>query len=322
MKKLQIYLLVLLSALLAGCETGGEFRDTAFTLYSIKTINTPPGFTDKDLTLTLNGENIRNEYFPGREERAGTLKVAHPDYTPLEQANYTLKPDQIIQLLFLPGKTIELYDGENHIRFNVSLIVNSGYTAELNGQPIVAGTNYIDKGKSSGDLEIYKEGEPVPVATIPVAIEEGMDMNVMQLNETTFVEVPSDDEPDPASDKILKARFLYSGDEVLTMDEIRLDFYLLNEFSYEFMSDAGIVGSVTLQKGQLSEYIELDCSFRYPDGNAGDSEDSYAYSFHFDITDVSTGTVIADHNDYTHGIIQKALLPIVCHGITRKPHLF
>ncbi len=234
------------------------------------------------------------------------LKVTYQNYASLEQS-VTLQPGDIIQLLLLPDKTIALYDEKDYISFNINLVLNNGYIVKLNGQPLVnAATNYIHKDKASGEIEFYKEGEDTPVATMPVVIENGKNLNIMQSGDS-FFEIPADDEPEPTSNKILKARFLYTGDDVLTMDEIKLNFYLLNEWSYNFMSDAGIVGSVTLQKGKLSEYIELDCSFRYPDENAGDSEGSYGYSFHFDIIDVATETVIVDHNDLAHGIYSEGI---------------
>lgn len=229
------------------------------------------------------------------------LEVTKLDYAPLEQS-VTLQPGDVIQLLLLPDKTIALYNEKDYVSFSVDLVLDNGCIAKLNGQPLVSGvTNYIHKDKASGEIEFYKEGEDTPVASMPVTIENGRSLNIMQSGDAAF-EIPADDEPEPTSNKILKARFIYTGDDVLTMDEIRLDFYLLNFWSYKFMYDGEIVGSVTLQKGEFSEYIELDCSFRYPDETAGDSEGSYMYSFLFDIIDVATGTVIASHADYIYGI--------------------
>lgn len=304
MKKYIGLILSVLSLLFAGCDKEGDNIDYGFASYSINVVYPGPG-SNSELTATLDDEKITGTLFE-RHERTGMLKVTYQDYTPLEQS-VTLQPNDIIQLLLLPDKTIALYDEKSYISFNVDLVLDNGCIAKLNGQPLVNGvTNYIHKDKASGEIEFYKEGEDIPVATIPVVIEKGKKLNIMQSGDI-FFEIPADDEPEPTSNKILKARFLYAGDDVLTMDEIRLDFYLLNEFSYEFMSDAGIVGSVTLQKGQFSKYIELDCSFRYPDENAGDSDGNYTYSFHFDIIDPSTETSIVDHTDFAHGIYSEGI---------------
>ncbi len=283
--------------LLAGCDTDGDGIELSFTSYSIRVIN-PSNFEDlKNITVTIDGENLKETTFKGRGEKNGTLKVSYLDYTPVEQ-NITLQPGATLELLLQPGKVIELYDEKNYITFTGSFILNEGYTAKLNEQELVQGLNYIHNEKMQGDLKFYKEGEAAPIATISdIHLVKDANLNVMQLSENEFVEIPIDDEPEPTSNKVLKARFLYLGDEVLSMDELRIDFYILNQWSYEFISNP--VGSITIEKGKLSEYVELDTSFREPDPNAGDSEESYGYSILYEIVDPSTGNILLDHSSYS-----------------------
>ncbi|MBD8387774.1 hypothetical protein [Dysgonomonas sp. BGC7] len=298
MKKIYLFWTCCLAMLLlAGCDTDGDGIDQSFTSYSLKVIS-PVHFDDlKNITATIDGENITNALFKGRDERKGRLKVSYLDYAPIEQ-DVILQPGTTLQLLLQPGKVIELYDEKNYISFTGSFILNEGYTAKLNGQELVQGLNYIRNEKTQGDLKFYKEGEATPIATISdINLAQDTNLNVMQLSDEEFIKIPVDDEPEPTSNKILKARFLYLGDEVLSMDELRIDFYILNQWSYEFISN--LVGSITIEKGKLSEYIKLDTSFREPDLNAGDSEDSYGYSFLYEIVDPSTGNILVDHSSYS-----------------------
>lgn len=291
------YSWILLLALIffVSCDKEGEVIDNGYSQHQINIVY-PETSSSSDLTVTFNGEELIGNIFPGRDVKTGVLKVSYKDYTPLEK-EITLYPSETIQILLLPSKTIELYEEERFIKFNCSLILNDGCTAILNNQPLLNGLNYIAKEKATGNIEFYTESNDIPIATIEnVGIEENSNLNIMQLNERTFIEVPEDNEPLPASNKILKARFLYMGDEILSMDEIKVDFYILNEWSYMFITDP--VASITLQKGQLSDYIELDCSFRGSDEMAGDMEDAYGYSFLYEITDPANNTVLVDHNTY------------------------
>lgn len=220
------------------------------------------------------------------------------DYTPPIEQNVTLQPGTTLKLLLQPGKVIELYDEKDYITFTGSFILNEGYTAKINEQILVQGLNYIRNEIRQGDLKFYKEGETAPVATISdISLVQDANLNVMQLTDNEFIEIPVDDEPEPTSNKILKARFLYLGDDVLSMDKVRIDLYILNQWSYEFISNP--VASITIEKGKLSEYLDLDASFREPDPNAGDAEDSYGYSFLYEIVDPLTENVIVDHSSYS-----------------------
>lgn len=283
---------MLVVTMLAGCDTEGEEISHSYTTYSVNVLY-PENFSELDaLHITLDGENILNTPFPGKNERNGLLEITYQDYIPLDTA-VTLQPNQNLQILLLPGKVIELYDEESYITFTGSFIFD-GYVAKLNGQELVNGLNYIRKDKAVGNLGIYEAGNDVPVAEIPVNIENGSNLNVMKLGDS-FVEVPADTEPDPVSNKILKARFLYQGDETLALDEIRLDFYVHDDWCWAFFDDC--VASVTLKKGEFSDYIELDLSFRDTDFYDICMDGAYGYSFYYDVIDPVTENILINHND-------------------------
>ena len=153
-----------------------------YTTYSVNVLY-PENFSELDaLHITLDGENILNTPFPGKNERNGLLEITYQDYIPLDTA-VTLQPNQNLQILLLPGKVIELYDEESYITFTGSFIFD-GYVAKLNGQELVNGLNYIRKDKAVGNLGIYEAGNDVPVAEIPVNIENGSNLNVMKLGDS------------------------------------------------------------------------------------------------------------------------------------------
>lgn len=293
-----ISLLFFISILLAGCEKEGESIDTEFTSYQISVVY-PNDFSDlANFTATFDGQNISKTLFPGKGEQTGTLKLIYQDYNVFEQ-QVTLKSGEAIRVILLPGKIIKLYSEQDYIPFNGSFILNSGYVAKLNGQELVDGLNYIHKDKANGDIEFYKrnnEQESLVATMHDVAIVADMKINIMQLEETTFIEIPEDEEPDPSSNKILKARFLYLGDEVLSMDKVRMDFFVHDDWCWAFFAEP--VATITLEKGKLSDYIVLDYSFKEPDLYGGCTAEAYGYSFYYDVVDPVSQTIIADHNNY------------------------
>lgn len=258
----------------------------------------PDHFADfNNLSVTIDGEDIKDGIFKGKEERIGILAISYLDYVPFQQ-KVNLQPNETLQILLLPGKEIELYEEEKYITFNGSFILNSGYTVKINGQELIQGLNYISKEKAVGNLEFYKEGEDEPIATISdISIEADSTLNLMQLSDTEFIEVPKDDEPDPLSNKILKARFLYLGGDMLTMDKVQVDFYINDDWCWMFFPER--IGTITLEKGEMSEYIELDYSFREPDAYGSCTSEGYGYSFYYDVIDPETNITIVDHNSYS-----------------------
>lgn len=293
-----ISLLFFISIVLAGCEKEGEYIDTEFTSYQISVVY-PNDFSDvANLTVTFDGQNVAKTLFPGKAEQTGTLKLIYQDYNVFEQ-QVTLKSGEAIQVILLPGKIIKLYSEQDYIPFNGSFILNSGYVAKLNGQELVDGLNYIHKDKANGDIEFYKrsnEQESLVATMHDVSIVADMKINIMQLEETTFIEIPEDEELDPSSNKILKARFLYLGDEILSMDKVRLDFFVHDDWCWAFFAEP--VATVTLEKGKLTDYIDLDYSFKEPDLYGGCTAESYGYSFYYDVVDPVSQMIIADHNNY------------------------
>lgn len=282
-----------------ACDTEGENVETGYTVYRYNIVY-PENQSVTNLAVTLDGDTVSYNGLirPGRDGYTGQLQVACSDYTTLEE-EITLHPGDNIPLLFLPDGTIAVYDSASYLSFNASFILNEGMTAELNGQPIVNGLNYLANEKANGDLQFYAEGTTDPAGSMPVAITEGSNLNVMQLDESTFVEVVADDEPAPTSNKIMKACFLYMGDDVLSMDEIRLDFYLHDEWCWVYIPKEPV--SVTLRKGEFSEYIDLDISFVEPDASGLCADGMYGCAYYYDVVNPATGEILINHeSDYVY----------------------
>ena len=273
-----------------ACDTEGENVETGYTVYRYNIVY-PENQSVTNLAVTLDSDTVSYNGLirPGRDGYTGQLQVACSDYTTLEE-EITLHPGDNIPLLFLPDGTIAVYDSASYLSFNASFILNGGMTAELNGQPIVQGLNYLANEKANGELQFYAEGAADPVGSMPVAITNGVNLNIIQLDETTFIEMPEDTEPEPADNHKCKVR-LYYPSGVLDAEEIRVDFYAFDEYMWDWVSELPLAGSVTIKQGEISDYVE----FVY-------SEDGSEYiSYMYSITNTATDQKYVDYmTDYIY----------------------
>lgn len=281
--------LILLLIVLSGCDkhaelnesvSAGYIRLTSKIIYQPNEARYRVEFQGKDISTTL--------YYP--DETEGELKVYLTDSdTPELTTQYNItERGTTIQLISLPGKSIELYNESDYITFSATLALFENYKVFFNEQEIMQGVNYFKNNALSGTLEFMKEGEANPVSTIEdFTAKAGDDLILLQTSDTDFMQLSggSNEEPAPETDNISKARFFYSPVGKLNVDSIRLDF-----IAYEVIYTTDIIWdyrSVVVKKGELSPYIELNVSLHKEKYNL---RTGFAYS----IYNADTGELIED----------------------------
>ena len=189
------------------------------------------------------------------------------------------------------------------------------YKAVFNGQELAKGLNYYKKANGLiGNLEIYEEGTLDPIFLQPFSvIETGTSViNLLQLSETLFLDVPEDIEPDPESDQYTKVRFFYTPNVFPRVEKIKLEV-----LEYTNLTP---LGSIEMNVGELSPYLTIDWDIVT---NAGGNLNGLCQI----ITDVETGNILVDGGTNYDAVInfiknnnyKKVTCQIPIGGITINP---
>lgn len=277
-------LVLLLSAgLVSSCSNDGEITDKGFYSYSISFFH--PQNIDKDYEFSFNGKTGRTGMV-SRDTPEGILKVIEKESgkTVFEQQISLADNNGAVQLIKI-GENINLYSTEKYISFIPTVVFSaneSEYTIAFNEQVLTNGErNYISKDETAGTLKIFKSGNMTPVYTSEkMTLENEMAINLLQLD-AGFVNLPEDEEPEPTVPNTAKVRFLYTGDDILTTDEITLRLHFADYYEYGEDYELPATYTLKLKKGEISDYVELDLTDPY--GNY--------YYFH-SISDASGDTII------------------------------
>lgn len=241
---------------LTSCDTEGLLNEkiAGFTKLNSKVIY-PERLFD-DYRVEFNGQNVKDGFF-SREETEGELKVYYPKdakNAELTTAWNIAAQGTQIQLIRLPGKTFELYKAEDFTTFQSNIIYQGNaddYTATFNGQQLVQGLNYYKKTEGlTGQLKIAT-GTEEPLFSQELTIEPGKTvLNILQLSESLFLNIPEDTEPDPESDQFTKVRFFYTTADFPGVNKLKIQ-------AMDWMSLTE-VGTVEIAPGELSAYITVD----------------------------------------------------------------
>jgi len=269
MKKYLYYSALLSIIFLSSCNTNGEDTlDPGYYTIQASLIPTS-GVSANDYTIKFNDRGVDGtSIIVPRNNATGKLEVykigeATPEYSSEEM---TIKNNQTsIQFIKLPGKQIAVYNADDYVSFNLSIIYTAGqeegYAATFNGMELVNGNenkNYIKKADGLTDtLKIYKKGESKPVFAKKMTIEEASSINVMQLSTDDFVSIAKDDEPDPESKQYTKIRFFYTQDAIPGVKTVRMIIYSYN-YSDGFTTQVG--GPIEFNSGEFSPYVQLEKS--------------------------------------------------------------
>lgn len=285
-------LVLLLSAgIVSSCSNDGEITDKGYNQLRVWLVYPTPS----PYKYYFNGKEITNYYF-SRDTESG--KIAFVDKTSNEQVfefAWNKQMGSYMEFIQLPGKDIELYKAEDYISFRPKLIIWDDYTLKFNGQLIFnQQDNFLKKSDAaSGTMELFAKDNNEPVGTIEnVTIADGESPTVLQISGTEMMLLTNDGEEDvedPATENLTKVRFLYKPSEgYADVNAIRVEVWATENESWMDFYPTG--QSVTVKKGEISDYIELDIA------QLKESSGEAAW-WMCDIYNAETNELIASHDD-------------------------
>lgn len=309
-------LLTFISTLFVGCDKNDELNDDIAGFYELSLdIVYPLGST---YIAEFNGQDISNTKFSRNIEK-GELKIFPKgnNIAELTINDYNIsQAGEKIRLIKLSGQNIELYREEDFVTFqnNIQFISNK-YKATLNGQELTKGLNYYKKVNGlDGTLKIYEQNTTEPIFTQSLSILETGEskINLLQLSETLFLDVPADTVPDPLSEQYTKVRFFYTPNVFPGVEKIKLEI-----LEYTNLTP---IGSIEMNVGELSPYLTIDWDIVT---NAGGQLNGLCQI----ITDLATGNILVNGETNYDAVIdliknnnyKKVTCQIPVDGIVIKP---
>lgn len=275
-----------------SCDTEGDEVETGFYQYSFSFFY--PEEANSEYEFTFNGIEGRSGVV-SRSEPDGLLEITEVGSGKSVFSKQISLAEQGSNIQFIKlGETIDIYSEERYVSFTPTVIYSgdaSQYSLWFNEQELQNGIlNYLSVENLTGNLQIRKVNEASPVFSQEMTIEANSFINLMQISDMEFLNVPEDTEPEPTDNHKCKVR-LYYPSGVLDAEEIRVDFYAFDEYMWDWASELPLAGSVTIKQGEISDYVE----FTY-------SEDGSEYiSYMYSITNTATDQKYVDYmTDYIY----------------------
>lgn len=309
-------LLTFISTLFVGCDKNDELNDDIAGFYELSLdIVYPLGST---YIAEFNGQDISNTKFSRNIEK-GELKIFPKgnNIAELTINDYNIsQAGEKIRLIKLSGQNIELYREEDFVTFQNNIqFISDKYKATLNGQELTKGLNYYKKVNGlDGTLKIYEQNTTEPIFTQSLSILETGEskINLLQLSETLFLDVPADTVPDPLSEQYTKVRFFYTPNVFPGVEKIKLEI-----LEYTNLTP---IGSIEMNVGELSPYLTIDWDIVT---NAGGQLNGLCQI----ITDLATGNILVNGETNYDAVIdliknnnyKKVICQIPVDGIVIKP---
>ncbi len=242
--------------MVTSCDTKGEDIYSGYISFSTSFIYPTDAHDNYEVLFNGNVISKSGNALVARDNPEGTLEVYKKGSdTPEFSKKITITSGEVVRLIKLDGRSIDIYDENSYDSFSLNVIYQAGkeseYKASFNENQISNGINYLKKeDEHAGILKIYKEGEEVAVFSQDVAIAANGIVNIMQLSESEFLLVPEDNEPIPDSERYTKLRFFYTSDALPGVERIKIIIYEWTNFAE--------LGSVEIKVGQLSPYQTID----------------------------------------------------------------
>lgn len=318
MKRIIHYLLFLIFLITAiSCNTDGDIKDTSYVSYEFSMFY--PQGTTSDYEFVFNGKKGTTGIVPS-SDNTGLLQIfSKEDKDKTLFSQIVTVENGKIQFIKI-GDTIKVYNSDEYISFT-SAVLSTDYSLWFNGYECINNSvNYIPSNQSKGKFEIKsKDNSSIIWSSKEREIKNGAKYTFLPLNEKEFLEVPDDTEPNPSNNMECKVRLFYPNGE-FDADSIRFDIYRVDINSWDWSSPLSITASVTLKKGELSQYVTFDYShdetqyicyfYSITNANPDKSDEKYV--------DYMTGYEVTDPNsviyDLTSVKYMKATLEIVNNG--------
>ena len=214
-------------------------------------------YSAEPLQITFDGQNIDSVAY--QTEETGNLAVyARESNKKLMDTVVSIKSP--IQLIQTEPDVIKFYQKDLFLSFNASLSIPSGYHVEFNKQSIINGNNYLEKSKSKGSFEYYKNDQSDPIFTdTNVTTIEDNSQYILIGDNTNLISLQAssqDTVADPVAETHCKLRFFYTP-AANDPDVIEVEFVAVGNETRKLIDP---YKSIVLEKGKLSSYIEFDNS--------------------------------------------------------------
>lgn len=141
---------------------------------------------------------------------------------------------------------------------------------------------YYPSDKTKGILKVFKNDETTPELETEVAIN-GKQVELVQMPESPIMLAANNDETNPSNRNSVKVRFFIPSNFNDWANSVQVDIYAtVDKKNYTPTGK-----SLTLEKGKLSDYVELNLNMFFP-------ESSNTVTFNFDVKDMD-GNILVDH---------------------------
>lgn len=321
-----IFLFVILTILLAGCDTEGDNIENGYTV--LKTSFIPQELTN-NYRIAFNGNES-----PYVSKNATTVKLEvfskeGNSLSPiLTEENWLVT--EPITFIRPVGKELAVYSEEKYQAFTPVIVFSadeSQYSVQFKGAEIKVGeNNYIGKVELPGKFTIKDKVNGTELYSQELTTETSNTFTVMQLSENEFLPIEDSEEADPEVGHF-KVRFLYTTDAFPNYPELKLVLYLA---STDFSQFSEPIATITMKAGKLSEYVVIDNNYfdtgmvtgvydlidpnsgNYVVDNLSDLSTSIAYDT-YDSTHFKFMTFrFTDPNNEEHNGVQAAPIGALC----------
>ena len=253
--------LTMFLTIFSSCDTEGEDIIMGFSSCNVQ-FSSQQGINVQNYEIKFNGNTSKNGQINGKKGEKRKLEVFEKgSKEPIFQKDITLGETKDIELIKTVNNGIDILS-DRYVPFTPAILYSgdeADYTATFDGGELMNNRiNYLASDHLKGVLKIVRNKDGMTLYENEFALTPNGKINVMQLSDTDFLEIPETDEPAPESKQFTKIRFFYTADAFPGKDELQLVVYLMSLNADQF-SDP--VATIDLKAGELSKYIQIDNNY-------------------------------------------------------------
>lgn len=288
-----IYTIALfLCIVLVGCDVDSNTNDSSLVPFKVSFVSNSNTEANA-YRISFDGTEIKNGNGICKKNQSGILEVFNIKDNAIDlQKDIKIQGGENIRLIKLPNTKVDFFNEKDYVSFKVNISYLSGkenaYDTEFNGIPLVNGINYCKADKATGNLNVFLKGtknELFSLKDITVSAQSGI--NLMQLSEKDFIQIPIDNETNPESERYTKVRFFYTIDALPNVDIVKLIIYAYPATSIDEFQQVATIDEIKVN--EFSKYVTLDYDYYK------ESKDQQV-GFCYDLINAKTGEKIIDYN--------------------------